>query len=444
LHSPTIAPPIGRRQFLACASATVLAGPQTFARADSRPLKVAAVFTEFAYRSHAHVLIENFLEPYYFNGKETQSGCQIVSFYGDQFPVKRDMAHQVASAYKIPIYSTIDQALCLGGHDLAVDAVLSIGEHGTYPTNKKGQHEYPRKRFFDEIVKVFRRSGRSVPVFNDKHLSYRFDWAREMVNTAKELKCPLMAGSSVPFAQRVPPLEIPPGAKLIEAVATHGGGLDSYDFHGLEVLQSMVEARAGGETGVASVQYLAGKALWQAAEKGLWSSELLKGALKAEPNSPAGAFEKWQKQGDRAWGILIQYRDGLRGAVLNASGGGNHWHFACRTADSSKPLATSFYVGPWNNRNLFKALAHAVQVHFHQRRAPIPIERTLLTTGLVEAGVESHARGDLPYATPHLEIAYQPSDFHALREMGATWKLIFEGTPEPNGIDRLGHESHHL
>src|SRR5439155_22621461 len=141
-------------------------------------------------------------------------------------------------------------ALCLGGKELAVDAVLSIGEHGTYPTNAKGQHEYPRKRFFDEITAVFRRGGRAVPVFNDKHLSYRWDWAKAMYDTARELKLPLMAGSSVQLAQRVPPLELPAGARITEAITTHGGSLDSYDFHAYEVLQSLVEARSGGETGV--------------------------------------------------------------------------------------------------------------------------------------------------------------------------------------------------
>jgi hypothetical protein len=313
---------------------------------------------------------------------------------------------------------------------------LSIGEHGSYPTNKKGQHEYPRKRFFDEIVKVFRRSGRSVPVFNDKHLSYRWDWAKEMVDTSRQMGFPFMAGSSVPLAQRIPPLEIPTDARIVEAVATHGGGLDSYDFHGLEVLQSMVEGRSGGETGVSQVQYLAGGSLWKAAESGLWSPELLKLALAADPK-PVGGFDKWRQQANKAWGLLIQYKDGLRGAVLNAAGSGTHWHFACRTSDQPKPLATSFYVGPWDNRNLFKALAHAIQVHFRERKSPIPIERTLLTTGLVAAGVESHAQGDKPYVTPHLSIAYQPLDYHPLREMGATWKIIREGMPEPKGIGRI-------
>ena len=116
--------------------------------------------------------------------------------------------------------------------------MLLIGEHGNYPTNAKGQVEYPRKQFFDQIVAVFRRSGRVAPVFNDKHLSYRWDWAKEMVDTARAMKIPLMAGSSVPLAERRPPLELPGGAKIVEAVSIHGGGVESYDFHALEVLQS--------------------------------------------------------------------------------------------------------------------------------------------------------------------------------------------------------------
>ncbi len=169
--------------------------------------KVAAVFTIFEHRSHAHVLLENFLEPYLFNGKVVYPGVTISSFYADQFH-KGDMARDVAKKYGIPLYKTIEEALCLGGKNLAVEGVLSIGEHGDYPVNKLGQREYPRKRFFDEIIKVMRRSGRSVPLFNDKHLSFRWDWAKEMYDTARKLKIPFLAGSSVPLAQRKPPLEI--------------------------------------------------------------------------------------------------------------------------------------------------------------------------------------------------------------------------------------------
>lgn len=430
-------PGLSRRQFLQSTAALSAYGlmQSPAEAAPARRMKVAAVFTEMSYRSHAHVILENFLEPYYFNGQVTESGCDVVSFYADQFPEQGDLAREVAEDYRIPIYPSIAQALTLGGKQLAVDAVLSIGEHGKYPVNAKGQHEYPRKRFFDEIVQVFRQSGRVVPVFNDKHLSYRWDWAQEMTETARKMQIPLMAGSSVPLAQRVPALVLPPQTRLVEAIATHGGGLDSYDFHGLEVLQSMVESRAGGETGVESVQYVGQDALWRSAEARQWSPALLVAALQAEPDRKVTEQEL---KSLATWGLLIRYRDGLKGMVVNIKGGGTHWHFACRSANDQQIKATSFNAGPWQNRCLFKALSHAIQVHFQTGKAPYPVERTLLTTGMVEAGVESHYRGDKVYQTPHLAIQYTSPDFRDLRESGASWKIVTDNVPEPKGIEQLG------
>jgi hypothetical protein len=417
--------------------------PINLRASEDKRLKVAAVVTAFTYRSHAHVILENFTERYLFNGKWISPGMDVVSLYVDQFPAG-EIGRPFAEKYRIPIYKTITEALCLGGAKLAVNAVLSIGEHGKYPFNKKGQQEYPRKRFFDEIVAVFRRSGKVAPLYSDKHLSYRWDWAKEMYDTARELRIPLMAGSSVPLAQRRPRLELPPRAKIEQAVSIHGGGLESYDFHGLEVLQSMVEARQGNETGVSSVQFLQGDALWKAAEDGLWSPELAQAALDAEPNSrrpPARDLIRPPKEGDGgapfvAHGILLNYSDGLRAIVLAAAtGGGINWHFSCKLAGEEKPQSASFYGGPWNNRNLFKALGHAIQTHFRERRAPYPVERTLLVTGILDAEMESRFQGGKRIDTPQLATAYAARDFRKMREMGKTWKIITEDIPEPKGIE---------
>jgi hypothetical protein len=443
-------PKIDRREFfrlggkvaggLALASALPISAA---AAPGGKRLKVAAVFTAFHYFSHAHVILENFVAPYLFNGKWTSPGMDLVSLRADQFP-EDDLARAFAARHNIPIYPTISGALCLGGDKLAVDAVLSIGEHGRYPVNEKGQTEYPRKRFFDEIVAVFRRSGKVAPVFSDKHLAYRWDWAREMYDTSRELGIPLMAGSSVPLAQRRPPLELPARAKIEAAVSIHGGGIESYDFHGLEVLQSMVESRRGGETGVARVQFLQGDALWKAADDGLWSPELAQVALNAEPNSgrpPAKELIRPPKPGETgapfvSHGILLHYRDGLRAIVLGAAtGGGTHWHFGCKIAGEARPRATSYYVGPWRNRNLFKALSHAIQTHFRERSAPYPVERTLLVTGVLAAEMDSRFQGGRPLETPHLAIAYKPRDFRKMREMGASWRVLTEDLPEPKGIE---------
>ena len=429
--------PPTRRQFLGTAGAALtLSGVSLPAAGPQKRPKVAAVFTEFTYRSHAHVILENFLEPYLFNGKRTDPGVEVVSFYADQTP-KGHMTEDVAREYKIPVFQTIDEALCLGGKGLAVDAVLSIGEHGRYPRNKLGQTEYPRKRFFDEVVAVLRRSGRFVPLFNDKHLSYRWDWAKEMAETAAELGIPFLAGSSVPLAQRIPPLALPAGAAVTEAVSIHGGGVESYDFHALEVLQSIVESRKGGETGVASVEFLAGDALWKAAETGRWSVPLAEAAMAAEWGRKPRSLKQLEGEAE-PHGILLTYKDGLRACVLKVGRSATRWNFACTLAGDPKPLAMRFYVGPWQNRNLFKALSHAIQHHFRTGTPPYPVERTLLVSGVLDASMLSRAGGGEVLKTPHLEFGYRARDFTAIREMGASWKIVTEATPQPKGIDLTG------
>jgi hypothetical protein len=436
---------IDRRQWLgATAGALALATCDSIRRVNSAERKrprVAAVITEFTHRSHAHVILENFLEPYYFNGKLTDPGVDVVGMYVDQFS-SGDMARSVAKQYGFEIFPTIGAALRLGGKELAVDGVLSIGEHGNYPMNDHGQRMYPRKRFFDEIVAVFRQSGRVVPLFNDKHLSYRWDWADEMLHVARELKIAFMAGSSVPLAQRRPPLELPDQSVIEEAISIHSGGLESYDFHALEVLQSLVEARRGGETGVREIQLLEGDAVWRAADEGRWSYPLAQAAMRAGAGKDVGPLREFVELVDGkqppVHAILVTYRDGLRATVLRIGNSATRWNFACRLKDKPEPLATSFYVGPWENRNLFKALAHAIQTHIRDQQAPYPIERTHLVTGMLAAAMDSRFEKNKLLATPHLKIAYKPRDFRALREMGESWKIITEDQPQPTGINPGG------
>jgi len=431
-----------RRDFLRVASfgatsAAVLGSDEwLLAAKPARRPKVAAIITEFTHRSHAHVILENFLEQYYFNGELTDPGVDVVSIYVDQMP-SGDMSKKVSADYNIARYKTIAEALTLGGQELAVDAVLSIGEHGNYPYNELGQHMYPRKRFFDQIVAVMKQSNRFVPLFNDKHLSYRWDWAKEMVDTATELGIPLIAGSSVPLAERRPPLEIPDGAEMKEAVSIHGGGVESYDFHALEVLQSMVECRQGGETGVSRVQFLDTDALFKAAQDGHWSLELAEAAMQAELGSKPIDLKSFHAN---PHGILLTYKDGFKATIVRI-GGANRWNFACRFKGKREIQATNFYVGPWRNRNLFKALSHAIQSYFIHGNPPYPVERTLLVTGILDASMHSRHEAGKVMQTPELEFAYRPIDFRAMREMGASWKIITEDMPEPRGINPNGTKS---
>jgi len=289
---------LSRRRFvqqLGAASGLALATTSSEARPRNRP-RVVAVFTEFRFRSHAYDLLENFFTPYMFCGQLVDPGIDVVSFYADQFPGD-DMARKASRDHGVPIYDSIDKALCCGGRELDVDAVLMIGEHGDYPTNARGQKMYPRKQFFDQCVDVMQRSGRFVPLFNDKHLSFRWDWARQMYDVARANNMPLMAGSSVPLAQRVPMITLPRRCVVEEAVSIHGGALESYDFHGLELLQSLIEARRGGETGVSSVELVSGEKLQQALSAVAVSLGLKEAAMQAEVG---GDFRRQPRPGQDA------------------------------------------------------------------------------------------------------------------------------------------------
>lgn len=434
-------PPLDRRQFLIGSAAGLGCCFTTPLSAEPlRRPRVAAIFTVFRFRSHAFNLLENFFQPYLFRGKLVDPGVEVVSLYADQFP-DGDMAREVSKRFNIPLCPTIEDALTLGTGGLAVDAVLSVVEHGEYPTNSRGVVMYPRKEFFDRAVRVMQRSNRFVPFFNDKHLSYRWDWSKEMFDVARSCGIPLMAGSSVPLAERRPSLDLPPNADIEEAVSVHGGGIEVYDFHGFELLQSFVEARRGGETGIASVEFLTGEALARAANSGRWSRELARAAMQAEVSMSEQPRGLNKTNGPAipdaapSHGLLLTYRDGLRATVLKVGASANRWNFACRLKGDPTIHATALFNGPWGNRNLFKALSHSAQHFFRERRAPYPVERTLLASGVLDAAMWSRELSGTRICTPNLEWSYSPRDFSAFRENGTSWQRLTRDTSEVKSFE---------
>ena len=180
-------------------------------------------------------------------------------------------------------------------------------------------------------------------------------------------------------------------AAIEEAVSIHGGPFESYDFHGLEVLQAFIEARKGGETGVTQVEFLRGDALFKAAQQGRWSLDLARAAMRAELGDKVPDITR-PINNAQPHGILLTLQDGTKATMLKLGASGMRWNFACKLAGERQPRVTSHYVGPWNNRCLFMALSHAIQHFFVTPRAPYPVERTLLTTGILEAAVRSRSR----------------------------------------------------
>jgi hypothetical protein len=376
------------------------------------PKKVAAVVTEYRKWSHADVILRNLLDGYP-DGKKPN--MELVSLFTDQVP-KGDMSRDLAKKHGFKITDTIAEALTLGGKTLAVEGVLSIGEHGKYPTNDKGQLLYPRRRFFEEICKVFEQTKKSVPVFNDKHLAATWDDAKWMYDRARKLFVPMFAGSSIPVTWRKPDLVLPKDCELVGAVQVGYGPFEGYGFHALEGLQCMVERRKGGETGVKAVTCHTGKAMWEAVDKHEWTKPLLEAALKPVTAHAKGDMREITAKAKDAGTFEVEYRDGLRAFVVMPNGwihenDGASFYFACQRKGRDKPEACQFYLQQPDPFAHFAELTKAIDSLVNTGHAPYPLERTLLTTGVLDAVMNSRHEKGKRLDTPHLEIKYTPTEW---------------------------------
>ena len=416
---------LSRRSFLStlgAAGAGAVCVPQLIAAERPAPprKKLAVITTEWRYHSHAWHMAERFLVGYPLEGRWHHPSFDVVSAYVDQFP-ENDLSRKRSEEFGFPIYKSVAEALRCGGDKLAVDAVLIIGEHGKYELSEYQQTKYPRYEFFKQTTDVFRADGRTAPVFNDKHLSWKWEWADEMYKISKEMDFGFCAGSSLPVTWRMPSIEMPLGAEVEELLCVAIGGIDSYDFHALEVIQCMAERRRGGETGVVAVQALRGDAVWKAMETGNWSSggwdpQLFEACLSrtqtlAQPETFSDRYptpaqiREWVKE---PIAYRIEYADGVKATMLIMNGLVSDFTFAARIKGQAEPLSTLFYLPPNPNVTYSASLMWMAEQTFLTGKSPTPLERTLLTTGLVEAGVRSLGTGQQRLETPHLAIRYQP------------------------------------
>lgn len=380
--------------------------------------RVAIVATIWRYLSHAQHIGDRFLIGYPWQGEWHKPPVRVVSLYVDQKP-EGDQSEERAREFGFRVYPTIAETLRCGGDKMAVDAVLIIAEHGDYPRNEKGQILYPRYDFFRQCVEVFEKDGRAVPVYNDKHLSYSFEKAKWMVDASKRLGFAFLAGSSLPVTWRLPDLELPLGCEIEEALMVGVGGSDPMDYHALEALQCMIERRRGGETGVRAVQMIEGEAVWRAGQEGRWSRRLLEAAL-SRSDTPqgltladgrtqdlvgSGELERLVKN---PAAYFIEHNDGLRTTLLMLNGAVRDFTFAARVKGMRGIASTQFFLSPTPNVTYSACLASKIEEMITTGRAPYPVERTLLVSGVLEACLTSRIEDHRRIETPHLAVRYQP------------------------------------
>jgi hypothetical protein len=380
------------------------------------PKTIALLATEVRRHSHAQHFIDRFLEGYGWEGRWHRPEVRLASLYVDQFP-ENDLARDRSKRFEVPIFPTVEEALTRGGSKLDVDGVVIIGEHGKYPRNAKGQTIYPRYEWFKQIVGVFQSSGRVAPVFNDKHLSTSWPECVEMVADSRRLNFPFFAGSSLPVTWRIPAIDLPNGADLRESLCVCYGGVDSYDFHGLETAQCISERRRGGESGVKSVHAVRGESMWNMLDGREDTRRLFLSALARSHTvrAPEGLTIvrpniAWARRASpQAVGYFIEHNDGLRTTMLMCNGLVRDFTYAGllqkgEVLSCQMHLPMPLHIS--TTADFFNPLVHHIEQMVLTGRIPYPVERTLLTSGMTLFAVESLHAGQKPIPTPELNIRY--------------------------------------
>ncbi len=369
-------------------------------KGNDSPKRIAAIVTEYRPGSHADVIVGKYLEGFNQDGQDPYPRSRIVSIFTEQVP-QNDISREMAAKHGVPIFRTVAEALTLGSDSLAVDGVLLIGEHGTYPMNDKQQKLYPRFEMFLKITDVFRQYRRSVPVFNDKHLSWSWKQAKRMVEISRELKFPMLAGSSVPVAWRIPAIDTPYGVPQRYAVGISFSGLDVYGFHLLDAMQSVIERRKGSETGVKNVQCLENADCWGFLEKTPWAKRLFNVALSKSDTEKKGDPKDLVKNPAV---FIVNYNDGLQAAAFLMTGLVEDFTIAVDVEGVAEPFATLMRLQAGKPHHHFGCLVKNIEIMFETGRSPYPVERTMLSSGILDFALESRIQGYKQLDTPELAM----------------------------------------
>jgi hypothetical protein len=374
------------------------------------------------YKTHLHTqhIIDRVLEGYDFGAEFRKPALEVVSIYVEQRG-EGDLVPERAKRHHIRICSSVDEALTFGTNKLAVDGVIYIGEQGNYPKNEFGLIPYPRYQFFQKVVETFRRTGQVVPYYTDKHFSWKWEWAKEMYDTARKMGFPIMGGSSLPVTWRIPQVEMPLNAPVKEAMCVAFGGVDSYDIHAIETVQCMVERRKGGETGVEWLQAYKGDNFWKAHQEGVWSQAVFKAAV-CRSHTLAPAREGYTDVYPSTAQMMAivkdplayhyRYKDGTRGTIFLLNGLLEDFNFGAQIEGQQKPFSNMMYLSRGRElatlESYFDPLVYYIEQFMITGKEPYPVERVLLANGILCAGLESLRQGEIRLQTPQLDIHYQP------------------------------------
>ncbi len=370
--------------------------------------------------SHADWIVNKLIDGYWWKGAHTPSQVDVVSVYINQFDTSL-LGQKVCKAKNIPIFKTVGEAVTLGGKELAVDGVVIVCEHGNYPTDLKGHWLLPRWWVYQQVIRVFEQSKRSVPVFNHKHLSYNWDDAKWMYDKCRELNFPLSGGSSIPLYFRKPEIDLAADTPIKNSIVVGAAPDEGAIFHCIDVLQAFVDRRKGGETGVRSVQSIRGPETWKWVESNPWANNLLEAVRKNFDLTP-GRFQ----ESTRSNVCIVEYNDGTKAAVI--SGAGVDWTYAGEIEGQNDPTIISMldFPGPISQYHATNAFAHWIIEMMLTGKEPFNAERLLLSTGIVNHYMDSNwENGHYSAVGRRIETPFMNMKYHS------THGSMFETEPRP-------------
>ena len=236
-------------------------------------------------------------------------------------------------------------------------ACCSSASTATTPTTRRARSSTRATSTSSRSSTVFEKSGRTVPVFCDKHLSYDRTKAAEMVATAKKMGFPLMAGSQP--ARHVAAAGAGAQARHEDhrgarRVARRTGDLRhprarSAAVHGRAALHRR-ELRVRRQQGVKAVTCLQGDAVWKAGDDGAVVVGVARTRARPQPVAqrrrrprqlpalPAARRPGATSSRGRSRSS-IEYRDGLKATVLQLDGHVADDTFAARIDGETKPAS---------------------------------------------------------------------------------------------------------
>jgi len=405
-----------RREMLTMAGVagiTLLAGNAVaaFPQTQQKRPRIAVLVSYWAFpRSHADWIVNKLLDGYWWDGAYTPSQVDVVSIYIHQLE-ESQLGQKVAKAKNIPIFKTVDEAVTLGGKELAVDGVVIVAEHGNYRTDLKGHWLLPRWWIYQQVIRVFEQSKRSVPVFNDKHLSYNWDEAKWMFDKSRELNFPLTGGSSIPTYYRRPEIELDTDTPINNSIVLADAADEGAIFHAIDVLQSFVERRKGGETGARSVQSIRGPETWEWVERNPWAAKLVDAVAKNFDLKP-GHFQ----ENTQANLCIVEYNDGTKAAVISGDGVG--WTWAGEIEGHNQPTIISMlgWPGPFDQYHASNSQPHWIIEMMITKKEPFNAERLLLSTGITNHYMDSNwENGRYSAVGRRIETPFMNMTYRSLR-----------------------------